>query len=118
MTLHIAPGLPHEECGRCRLAVAPIVHLFDPECMNGGVNACTICLAAAIDSVTGWRWQAMMLHSLAVSGAGERFHDPTSATRQSKSRNAPKVYRNASKQADALASAARKLGLEEGAVGQ
>lgn len=116
MTLTLSSGLPHDECGRCRLAVAPIVRVFEERSMNAGVSVCTICLSAAIDSVTGWRWQAMMLHSLAISGAGERFHDPLADRSAAKARSSPKKYRSKVHQADSLARAADKLGLrEEGA---
>lgn len=111
MTLTIAPGLPSDSCHRCGEMVAPVVSLFDPQTGNQGTHVCILCLAGAVDAVTGWRWQAMMVHSLVISDASERFRNPLYAATKPARQPKPKVYRSRRKQDEALAAGESKLGL-------
>lgn len=87
--------------------------IFDGAADQIGTVLCILCLAGGIDLVTGWRWESMMLHSLAVSDVGVRFHNPSATTRSTGQPGKRHVYRSKTHQAVAAEQAAAKLGLEK-----
>lgn len=97
----------------CGSVEHPNVVFTDGVLDQPGTIVCVLCLAGAIDLVTGWRWEAMMLHSLAVSDVSMRFHNPSAAVKSTGQPDKRHVYRSKTHQAVAAELAAAKLGLEK-----
>lgn len=63
-------------CVDCGTGARPVVNIGTDEGFSDRYDLCILCLAVAIDQVTGWKFEANVLASLNLSSAAERFRHP------------------------------------------
>lgn len=71
------PGHRTSLCDVCGDGEIPVILLYVEGQAAASPHVCLQCIARAVDSVTGWRMEALMIQMLSVSDVVARFRDPS-----------------------------------------